>query len=230
MSEPTLSITRGDLKSALGRFLGISRTSSDWTTENAADVLYCIQCGERQFYAPASGHQWSFLTTALSLSLSNGTATYDLPDDFGGFLDSELAFASTKTWALKLVPLKLVLEQTQTYGTSMPTGITQPVMGAVKPKTAFAPATGQRWQIQVWPSPTGSITATGRYRALPNTIDDDAHYPMGSELHSQTLIESCLAAAEEFMNDEDGVHRARFNELMQASIACDLRLHAQEAA
>lgn len=229
MSESTLSVTRAEVKRALARFLGLSRTISDWTSENTTDLTDLTSAGERNFYTPTNGHQWSFLTVQLSLSIVNGTSSYDLPDDFAGFLDEELAFSTTKTWPLKLAPLKLVLEKQQD-GTSMPSGISQPLLAAVRPKTAFAPATGQRWQVLLWPTPTSSLTVVGRYRSLPNTMSDDAYYPMGGQPHGQTLIESCLAVAEESLNDESGVHRARFNELMAASVAADLRLHQQEAA
>lgn len=229
MSESSLSITRGDLKRHIARFWGASRTIADVTTTNSTDLTDILTSGERQFYLPPGGHQWSFLTSQLSLSLTNGTASYDLPDDFSGMLDDELAFTSSKPWPLKLCPLKLLLEKQQD-GTSMPSGISQPLLCAVKPKTSFSPSTGQRWQAVLWPTPTSSLTAVGRYRALPNVMSDDAYYPMGGQPHAQTLIESCLAVAEEYMNDEDGIHRARFVDLMNASIALDLRLHSQEAA
>lgn len=227
MSESTLTLTGADIKRHIGRFLGINRDLTKWTTENTTDVTDLIKSGERQLYG---AHNWSFLTVVSAITTGNGTSTYDLPDDFSGFLDRELSISSTKSWAVKIKPVEMVLEQIETYGTSMPTGITQPLMAAVKPKVSFAPATGQRWQIQFWPTPTATLSVVGRYRSIPNTIDDDSHYPMGGQPFAQLLLESCLAAAEEQMNDEDGVHRARFNELLAAAIASDLRVNQQEAA
>lgn len=229
MSESTASVTRGDLKRHVLRFWGASRTLGNITSENATDLADIIAGAERQFYSPPNGHQWSFLAGVLSISITNGTATYDLPDDYAGMLDQELALSTTASWAIKVKPLKLVLEQTQTYGTSMPSGISKPLMVAEKPKT-FTASTGQRWQAQFWPTPTGSAAVTGRYRVLPNVMSDDTYYPMGGQPHAQTLIEACLSLAEQMMNDEAGVHTQRFNELMAASVAMDLRLHQQEAA
>lgn len=237
MSESSLTLTRLQLKEHLGMFLSWSRTIADWTAENALDATRIIQAGERQFYAPVLKSQnpnappksyvWSFLSPKLTLAMT--TNATDLPDDFGGFLDTELAFTSAVTWPLTLVPIWRVLEKIQA-GTSMPTGITQPLLGAVTPKVQAIAATGQRWQITVWPTPTSSISVTGRYRSNPLTISDDTYYPMGGEPHAETLLESVLAAAEEFMNDTAGVHRERFETLLAASVALDQRLHQQEAA
>lgn len=232
MAESTLTLTRLNLYEAVGRYLGISRTVADWTAENTADVAAIVAIGLRQFYAPTVGgksHVWSFLTPVLSVSLTNGTHTYTLADDFAGFVDEELAFTTSKTWSLKLVPIWRVLEKQQD-STSMPAGITQPLIGAVQPKT-FTAATGQRWELVVWPTPTSSLTVKGRYRANPDAIAADGSYPLGGEQHAETVLASVLCAAEEQLNDgHNGPHRQRFNELLAASIERDMRLHRQEAA
>lgn len=237
MAESTLTLTRLQLKTAVGQYLSLSRTIADWSAENASDVDLILASGLRNFYsphiksknpsAPHHTHVWSFLIGRTSVSLSNGTATYDLADDFGGFVDTELAFTSSKDWPLLLVPMWRVLEKIQS-GTSMPSGITQPLLAAVERKS-FTAATGQRWQIVVWPTPTSSLTATGRYRSEPDLFANDAHYPMGNALHAETIQESCLAAAEELMNDQSAVHRERFVVLLEASIAADRELHKSEA-
>ncbi len=239
MAESTLTYTLADLKAEIGAYLGVSRTSSDWTAENLADIVRVLKSGQRQFYepyfipapgAPPKVHIWSFLRARLSLSISNGTNNYDLPDDFAGFLDEELAFLTTKNWPLKLVPMKFFLEKYQLNQGAMPSGESQPMIGAVESKTSTLGTTGQRWTIYLWPTPASSLTLTGQYRLNPAALATDGHYPLGGEAHSQTLLESCLSAAEEFLNDSSTLHRDRFQELLASSIALDSRLHAQEAA
>lgn len=239
MAESTLTRVYSDLKSEIGAYLGVSRTVADWTAETTADVARILQSAQRSFYepwyrpvpnAPLQIHVWSFLRARLSLAISSSTNLYDLPDDFAGFLDTELAFTSTKTWPVKLVPMWRVLEKIQD-GTTPPSGITQPLIAAVESKSSTLGTTGQRWQILLWPTiASGTPTITGQYRLNPAALATDTHYPLGGEAHSQTLLESCLAAAEEFQNDQLTIHRERFAELLQASIALDTRLHAQEAA
>lgn len=239
MSESSLTLTLADLKAEIGFYLPISRTVADWTAENTADIARILKTGQRQFYepsyrpvpnAPLRVHIWSFLRARASITLSSGTATYDLPDDFAGFLDDHLAFTSTKDWALELKPMEHVLESIQRLGTSMPTGISQPLIAAIESKTSTLGTTGQRWQIVMWPTPASTLVITGPYRLNPNALATDTHYPLGGELHSQTLLESCLAAAEEFANDSLSIHRDRFQELLHASILLDQRLHPAEAA
>ncbi len=239
MAESTLTYTLLDLKSEIGAYLGISRTIADWTVENAADVARILKTGQRQFYepsyrpvpqAPLQVHVWSFLRARATITTANGTQTYALPDAFAGFLDKRLSFTSTKTWELKLTSMDDVLEHIQDFGTTMPTGITQPLLAAVESTSSTLGTTGQRWQIVMWPTPTTILSATGQYRLNPDALATDTHYPLGGEAHSQTLLESCLAAAEEMQNDQLSIHRDRFQELLNASIQFDLRLHAQEAA
>jgi hypothetical protein len=70
MAESTLNTTIADLRSSVGRFLGIGRTEADWN-DNSTEVDEIIERGLRQFYhppavsiepgRPASVHQWSWL-------------------------------------------------------------------------------------------------------------------------------------------------------------------------
>ncbi len=240
MAESTLTLTLSDLKIAIGQYLGVSRTVASWTSETAADVGRILSTAQKAFYepyyrpvpqAPLKVHVWSFLRARAAVTLGSGTQTYALPDDFAGFLDDRLSFSTTKTWSLKLTSMDDVLEHIQDFGTSMPSGITQPLLAAVESTSSTLGTTGQRWQIVLWPTPASTLTVTGQYRLNPAALATDAHYPLGGEAHSQTLLESCLAAAEEFQNDATStVHRDRFQELLNASILLDQRLHAQEAA
>jgi hypothetical protein len=247
MAESTLSLSLTNIKSAIGAYLGISRTAANWSAENLADVVRIINAGERQVYSPSipalsergkpSTHVWSFLKAMATITTANGTQSYDLPDDFSGFIRHdgavvmygiELAFTTSKDWPLTVVEDWRVLEKIQA-GTSMPTGITQPLLASVIPKT-FTQSTGQRWQIKMWPTPTSTLLINGRYRMTPNAISSDNNFPHGGEPFAELFLESCLAAAEEMMNDQSSVHRERFREMLVAAVALDNGLHALEAA
>lgn len=243
MAESSLTLTFADLKTAIGQYLGVSRTVGSWTAETAADVGRILSAAQKQFYepyyrpvpqAPLKVHVWSFLRARAAITTGSGTQTYTLPEDFAGFLDDYLSISFTspaKPWSLELTSMKDVLEHIQDFGTSMPSGFSQPMLAAVESVSSTLGTTGQRWQIVMWPTPASTLTVTGQYRLNPNALATDTHYPLGGEAHSQTLLESCLAAAEEFQNDQAStVHRDRFQELLAASIALDSRLHAQEAA
>lgn len=230
-------MTRQILKDHLGLFLTWSRTDTDWSAEMIADAERIIRNGENAFYvpsykknpqAPTQSHVWSFLSTTLTLSLVNGTNAYDCPDDFSGFVDTELAYTTSNDWPLKLVEMWRVLEKIQA-GTSMPSGITKPLLAAVRPKSVTA-TTGQIQQVLIWPTPTGSLTATGRYRTNPSAMSDDSHYPLGGAQFAECLLESVLASAEQFIDSPSTQHRERFAELLPACIDLDRRIHMSEAA
>lgn len=245
MAEPTLTLTRTNLYDAVGQYLGVSRTSGDWSSETSSDIAFIVESGQRNFFvpvlvsknpnAPTKSHVWSFLINRLTVTLTNNTATYDLPEDFSGLMDIDydgngvMAFSSAKDWPLLVVPMWRVLEKIQA-GTSMPTGITQPLLAAVEPKT-FTASTGQRWQLVVWPTPTtasGLNNITARYRVNPDKISSGSYYPLGGSQFAECLLESCLASAEEFLNDQSYIHRDRFQEMLAACVKLDMQLHQPE--
>ncbi len=83
MSESTLSIGYDDLRKEVGAYLGFGRTTANWSSDQAATILACVNSGLRQFYVPpplpgeAVAHVWSFLrpvTTLVAWSAVAATA------------------------------------------------------------------------------------------------------------------------------------------------------------
>jgi hypothetical protein len=245
MSESTLTLTRGDIKREIRRYLQyILLPGSTLETDQEQTLLDITLSGERAFYEPAlppgpngkpQTYVWSFLRGIVTLSLTS--ATVDLPDDFAGFLDDKLAFTSTKTWSLDIVEYWRVAEKLQDYGTSEPSGssLSQPVLAAIVPKT-FTNTAGQRQQLTMWPTPSGSPSVRGRYKTTPAassttaSTTDDAKYAMGGQSYSHVLLESCLAAAEAYVNNRLTTHRTLFQQYLASAIEMDKRLHQAEAA
>lgn len=225
MPESTLSLTRGDLKRHIGRFLGISRDPLQWTAESADDVADIVRAAERMFYFPevdGKTYVWSFLKKTSVGSLSSGVSTYDLADDFGGFLTNQLTFSTAEKYPLLLVDISLIREKQQH---ARPVSVNQPLLAAVTP-SGFSPnATGQRWKLTVWPTPTQGYVIYGDYRTNVDAISDDTHYPLGSGPHAQTLLEAALASAELYLNDQPGPHNEMFKRLLAASVQYDQGLN-----
>lgn len=240
MAESTLTLVRSGLKTAVAAYLGGNRTYSSTSSETQSDIDRIVAIGQRQFYAPSyrpvpnaplKVHVWSFLRASASISISSSTQTYDMPDAFSGFLSDELNFTSTKTWPVQLTWMEDLNAHIQDYGTSITSAIPQVMLAALESKTSALGTTGQRWTLKLWPTPNASATLTAQYRLSPDALGDDTYYPLGGELHADTLLESCLAAAEEHINDQlSSIHRDRFAELLNQSILLDQRLHQQEAA
>ena len=100
MAESTLSITRTDIRRAIGRYLPIARTPASWLgTDTDTDVNDIIKSGERNFYRPPilpgerMSHTWSFLEPVLDLAIISAQTSVPLPADFGGYVDNSLTFA-----------------------------------------------------------------------------------------------------------------------------------------
>ncbi len=245
MSESTQSVTRTKLKEAVGQKLGVSRTVGDWSATTASDVDRIIASGLRSVYspmirsknpnAPLESYVWSFVRKQLSISVTSLTNAFDLPDDFGGVLDRDeygqqvLGFSESKDWPLIIVEPWRVTEKIQA-GTTPPSGITQPLIASIEPKT-FTASTGQRWQLRVWPTiASGTLTVVGQYHSIPDLISSDSNYPQGNALNAETILEAVLAAAEEYQNDQSSFHRSRFQQLLEAAIDADRKLHTPVAA
>lgn len=290
MAESTLSITRTQLRLAVGRFLGAGRDATQWSADFSADVDDVIDKGCRNFYGPPvlpgerASHAWSFmrplLTTTLNaaqtsstVTISSGVATlaagtwplwaasgvlvidnvpytvntrdsstvltlndltltaaagttyslqqddYDLPDLFGGFV-GRLAFsADTNVLAQPLQETGIgnILAWRQSNVSSV----------AMQPKWFAAHvsdqtgAAGTRWTLSVYPSPDEAYSLVGEYFIDPYQLTSALPYPMGGEPHAETLLESCLAAAEINFKGGRGEHYAEFTTRIAASVSLD---------
>lgn len=218
----TLSITYNELQQAVGRYLGYGRIygpdngSAEW-----ADIEDCIKSGLRQFYAPppmeSNGglHHWSFLRPVTALSLVAGIADYDMPDDFGG-LNGVMTYPD---WAASKPVIVGSESDIRTLRQLRPqTG--KPTHAAIRPKASDGTAE-QTFEMILWPTPDADIELTYRYYVLPRALSDTNPYPYGGAAHSETILESCLAIAEQRLNDQKSIHWEKFLQRLAASIQID---------
>lgn len=217
------SVLTLELQAEVGYYLGWGRTTTDWSVAQTADVEACVKAGIRQFYDPPAvpiygSHRWSFLRPVTTLSTVAADGDYDLPETFGS-LDGVITYAEDegvdRQEVVRLTGearIRALRQESSTSG--------KPTLAAVRAKTATG-LTWQRYELLLWPTPDAVYVLTYRYRILPSTIGGDA-YPMGSGVHLETIIASCLAAAEDRINDARGIKYQYFMERLQASIAADL--------
>lgn len=161
-----------------------------------------------------TGNANSELTDDTFTITSDGTVR--LPDAFGGII-GPLFFEQSAGYyqPIEIVgSAEIALHRQQSMTTS------RPQCATITPAT-FTAAVGQRFDLLVWPPPNTDYTLVFRYNVRPDVIPADASYPYGGMDHAETIREACLAAAEEGMNDEPGVHVARYTERLVASIAFD---------
>lgn len=125
---------------------------------------------------------------------------YDLPDDFGRLIDGyHFSRDDQKPSILGGVgedKIKRLRNENDT--------ISEPRVAAEVIKAAGA-ITGQRKEVQFWPRCNTAYTLHYKYAAFVGEFAA-GEYPAGSMQFSETLTESCLAAAEIRMNDAKGPH------------------------
>ncbi len=162
-------------------------------------------------------NDWVDVSTASVFSL--GRPAYDLPVDFTGRLASEITFRPGVNEAYP--PIRITEPgalQSKQQGNPY-SGV--PYLAAVRPK-AFVATTGQRWQLILYPTPDDAYELFYRYKVKPGMLDSTNIYPLGGDQHGETILESCLAIAEQrLMDGGDGIHAAAFAERLAASIAED---------
>lgn len=225
MAESQLSLTRTQLREAVGTFLDLGFEVADYSTDDLLLIDRAIDAGLRQFYEPLplpgerAAHTWSFLYPIGTLSLVSGQSEYDLPDDFGGITERFFMVGDDlSNFPLEMTNMARILALREMDDSS--SGPPQMVALNLIPATGETPT---RYSAVVYPTPGQAYTLKFPYRSNPYQLSATAAYPLGGQPHAETLRESCLAAAERDVNDEIGIHNSQFQARMVASVTYDRR-------
>lgn len=222
--ESTIALSFDALRTAIADFLGYGRTSSDWTTKATAHINEALDDGLRQFYHPPiigklqRSYVWSFLRPVGTLLTASSQSLYDLPEEFGG-IDGDLIYSTNTLYRTIRVVGEGQIRDLQSGNST--TGV--PQYAAVRPKAQDGEGS-QRFEILFWPTPDAVYTLSYRYVAVPTGIASNRPFPLGGEAHSDTIKQSCLAAAEFLRDDTRGIHYQRFMEMLMASVSRDTQL------
>lgn len=235
MSESTLSLAYKDLAGEVGLFLGFGRGTPlgdpAWSTQQQAAIDSCVRSGLRQFYFPppiegdVSSYDWSFLKPVVSVPFAAAATTIPLPDDFGGFEGRITISAPTGStwWSLDLVGIGEVYAREGQFASM--TG--RPLMGCLEPLRQTTATQGQRFQLHLFPTSDQAYTLRFAYYVAANYLDSAFPYHMGGMMHAETVLESCLAIAEQRLDDSSSVHSRKFAERLIASVNLDRRMKPQ---
>lgn len=223
MPESTLSLTFAELKADVAEFIGYGSDPDSWDATQLARIKRCVEIGLRNFYWPVpqqgqGAFKWSFMEPVATLVTADGTEDYELPDDFGHIV-GPLTYGQSESSVLhvRVIGEGQIREMRQTN-----TGEGQPRYAAIQ-TTVGDGGSGQRDTIMLWPTPDGEYNLTYRYAVLPDRLLDTRPYPLGGAAHAETIRQSCLAAAEREMNQEESVHARAFAERLVASMASDMQ-------
>lgn len=144
-----------------------------------------------------------------------GRQSYDLSSNFGGFI-GKMTYPRGSGYG----PVEYVGSQLMRVRQQGVDFMGRPLRYATQVAT-HDPTVGTRWQVLFDPMPDAEYVLSARIRLIPSMIDSTNKYPLGGDIHGETIIESCLAAAERGKNDEQGVHHAAFMRCLAASISLD---------
>ena len=211
MAESTLSLAKEDLDERIGHFLGYGASSSNWSSGQQANIDRVREAGLMRFY---NAHNWVFLTPTATLSLVADDYDYDMPDDFGWIVGTFHFDDDTGYAPLNLVPEGMIRDL---RAQSTSSGIPREFALVAKSNDG---TTGQRYQVLLYPTPDSTYTLHYRYNVIRDALTS-SQYPIGGTLHRNTMVEACLAEAEAQLNDAQGLHEARFRELVAVSIRND---------
>lgn len=228
MAEPLLTLAYGDIQTEVASLLGWNAAS--FATGQEAVVDRYIQSGYRRFLHPPSfgenepPHEWSFLCPAATLAITDGDYDIDLPDDFGWIVGTFHYAPDVTARGIEMVGAGKVMELRQ--GTTV---TNDPYYAGIRPKT-LSTTTGSRWEAVFFPEPSNDRTLHYRYRVLEAKLGTDTgerEYPLGGPEHSETVLECCLAVAEQREDDVAGLHTALADRMVKDSIRRD-RAHAPD--
>lgn len=220
-ASTSLAITYSEIRRQLGLHLSWDRDADNWSVDEVADANEIIRQGLRQFYWPmlegGGTHVWSFLCPVAELAVEAGESTYALPNDFGVMVGDKLTFSAGANFGY--VERIAEDELRALLGNDDLEGPPKYFAVRVKPTSAGAETA---YELLLYPKPNAAATLTYRYQIEPSTIDASSTYPLGGSVHAQTVLESCLAAAERILEDtNDGAHYKAFQMQLAASIELD---------
>jgi hypothetical protein len=226
--ESTLADSYRDLTGEVGFHLGYGRGTDngdvEWTTDQLQKIKSIVKSGLRQFYFPPPdqtgySHSWSFLKPRKQLVLSDGELAIRLPDDFQELDGPVLVVTETN---LGTGPTRLPLSgQVRAMHAAYPDETGRPRFCELEPLKGTDVTRGQRFQLAFFPTADDDYTVEIKYTISGEMLSGELPYAYGGVAHAETLLESCLAIAEERVDDIAGVHSQKFARLLASSISRD---------
>jgi len=219
MAESTLSVTFADIRSAVGDYLGIGMDSASWSATDTTRVAGIIKSGLARFYFNPFYSDWSFLKPVTSLTTVAEQEDYALPEDFGHLLSQLTRTTPGVQNSISTVD-ETVYRQIKSENPALSGNPRMACVVPIKMATSQSP-TGQRFTLKLWPAPPSVFALQYRYAVLPD-VPTASLYPYGGAAHGETILQACLAVAEQRTNDSSSNnHQELFDRLLAGSIERD---------
>ncbi len=225
--ESSLSVNVVTLRSAVGRLLGYGPGPS-WNGGQLIDIMQVIHRGVRQFYHPpilrgeTTAHAWTFLRPVATITTVADQGEYDLDAGFGGLVGTMTFTESSFRDAVQSTSENMIRTLRQKSDKRA-----RPKYVGVRPKLQ-SPPNGQRFELAFWPIPDGVYSLTFQYSVNPEELSTDNPYPLGGMVHGETVLASCLAIAEQQLDNQQSRHYAAWMARLAASVAYDRNIQTPD--
>lgn len=234
MAEPSLNLAYKQLMGETGAFLGYGRGALlgdvAWTKGQQAAIDSCVASGLRNFYYPTAVEgkappSWSFLKPLLTLVFRVGQNSVKLPFDFGG-IEGEITILgpnNTSWFPIKICNEEKIREEFSRF----PNMTGRPLKAAIQQASRPTGEQSSTQELFYFPTADTSYTIQCQYYVNPDYLSGAFPYAYGGPQHAETVLESCLAIAEQRLDDQATIHTGKFKERLVASIAMDNKNKAQ---
>lgn len=220
----SLAVDYYDIARAVGRYLGWGRDpKSDWDASNKVDFSDILKRGLTWFYHPHTipgqrlSHRWTFLRPVHTIDLGASISQYEMPEEFDGTIDSIRWSGDTTTWTVVELTSLYRLHQKQNES---PSATGSPQWCAIE-KHRGEGEQAQKQTIHFHPKPDTNYQVKMVIGINPGVLTEDRPIPWGSNVHSETILAACEAAAESLLVDGETLKRDIFLTCLQSSISHD---------
>jgi hypothetical protein len=159
--------------------------------------------------------------TGLTFRVERDPANYDLPDLCHQVIGN-LNYAPDDFRAPVIVISVEALLQMRARNDR----VDYPSYAAIR-SLSSARTTGQRQEILFWPRPNTSVTFYYAFEAYSGVLSSSYPYPLGGMYLAELYIESCLAVAEQRINNEAGLHSQAYQALLIDAVERDRKRGAK---
>jgi hypothetical protein len=161
------------------------------------------------------GYDWSFLKPKMRLLVPADTDRVKLPDDFQGFTgDLTIEQDTGSSLPVRIGNDSMIAMERQ----KAPTRTGRPLLAVIRTRKGD-PA---RLDLDLWPKTDADYVLVGIYILSPEALTDKNPIAYGGAIHRETLLQSCLAVAEERWDRvENGPQFKAFERMLAASIRKD---------
>lgn len=222
----TLALKKSDYESEVGEYRGFGRGvlggEDAWSTSSTTIIQLDVKSGLHRFYY--CGHPWSFLKPFAQVILPQGETSTTLPDDFGGIDGGTKASLQNQSalflrWLDFTGPSRVVQSIALT-----PSAVGIPRMLAIRPLKTMGPGKMQTHELIFFPKTDQDYTIIFPYFITPNyLLEPSQPFAYGGVEHHQTILEMCLAVAEQRRINQLGVHNQEALRLLELSKDIDRR-------